>query len=69
MKAQQNCIDRAIIFSMLSTRKQRAKERRARQADMMSDVENSDVMLGSYSRNELESNSEERNIEVDLERT
>ena len=33
----------------------------------MSDVENSDVMLGSYSRNELENNSEDRNIiEVNL---
>ena len=32
----------------------------------MSDVENLDVILGSYSRNKLESNSEDRNIEVDL---
>ena len=49
---------------MPSTRNQRAKER---QADLMSDVENSDVMLGSYSRNELENNSEDGNIiEVNL---
>ena len=46
---------------MPSTRKRRAKER---QADMMSDVDNLDVMLGSYSRNVQESNSEDRNIEV-----
>ena len=31
----------------------------------MSDVENLDVMLGSYSRNELESKSEDRNVQVD----
>ena len=52
---------------MPSTRKRRAKERRSRQADLMSDVENLDVMLGSFSRNEIESNSEERNAEADLE--
>ena len=32
----------------------------------MSGVENLDVMLGSYSRNQLEVNSDERNDEVDL---
>ena len=32
----------------------------------MSDVENLDVMLGSYSRNQLEVNSDDRNDEVDL---
>ena len=52
---------------MPSTRKHRAKERRSRQGDIMSDVENLDVMLGSCSRNELESNSEDRNVEVALE--
>ena len=51
---------------MPSTRKQRAKERRSRQVDLMSDVEDLDVMLGSYSRNEMESNSGDRNDEVDL---
>ena len=48
---------------MPSTRKRRAKER---QADMMSDVDKLDVILGSYSRNVQESNSEDRNIEVHL---
>ena len=51
---------------MPSTRKQRAKERRSRQVDLMSDVEDLDVMLGSYSRNEMESNSGDRNDEVDF---
>ena len=32
----------------------------------MSDVENLDVMLGSYSRNAEESNSEDRDIDADL---
>ena len=34
--------------------------------DLMSGVENLDVMLGSYSRNQLEVNSDDRNDEVDL---
>ena len=50
---------------MPSTRNQRAKERRSRQVDLMSDTENLDIMLGSYSRNELESNSIDRNDEMD----
>ena len=37
---------------MPSTRKQKAKERRSRQLEMLSDVENVDIMLGSYSRDE-----------------
>ena len=52
---------------MSSTRKQRAKERRSRQVDLMSDTKNLDVMVGSYSRNELESNSVDRNDEMDHE--
>ena len=52
---------------MPSTRKQKAKERRSRQVDLMSDTENLDIMLGSYLRNELESNSVDRNDEMDHE--
>ena len=37
---------------MHSTRKQKAKERRSRQLDIMSDVENVDIVLGSYSRDD-----------------
>ena len=33
----------------------------------MSNLATMDVMLGAYSRNELESNSEDRNVEVDIE--
>ena len=36
---------------MLSTRKQKAGEKRSRQSDVMSDVENLDIMLGSFSEN------------------
>ena len=39
---------------MPSTRKQKAKERRSRQSDLMSDIENLDVMLGSYQRDDCE---------------
>ena len=45
---------------MPSTRKQKAKERRSRQLDIMSDVENVDVMLGSYSGN-IEGNDHSEN--------
>ena len=51
---------------MPSTRKQKAKQRRSRQVDLMSDTENVDVILGSYSRNELDSNSVNMNNAVDL---
>ena len=44
---------------MPSTRKQKAKERRSRQLDMMSDVENVDIMLGSYSRDDEENDISE----------
>ena len=51
---------------MPSTRKQEAREKRSRQSDVMSDIENMDVMLGGYSRSELESNSEDRSNEVNI---
>ena len=51
---------------MPSTRKQKAKPRRSNQSDVLSDFENMDVMLGTYSRNELDSDQEETNIEADL---
>ena len=34
---------------MPATKNQNSKERRSRQLDILSDVENVDVMLGSYS--------------------
>ena len=52
---------------MPSTRNQRAKERRSRQVDLMSDTENLDIMLGSYSKNDLERNSVDRNEEMSHE--
>ena len=41
-----------LTFLFPSTRRQQAKERRSRKLDMMSDVENVDIMIGSYSRDE-----------------
>ena len=52
---------------MPSTRKQKAKERRSRQLDFMFDVENVDVMLGSYSRNDEENDHSENEINSDSE--
>ena len=50
---------------MPSTRRQKAKERRSRQLDMMSDVENVDIMLGSYSRDDEENNISENELNLD----
>ena len=50
---------------MPSTRKQKVREKRAKQSGVMSDVENLDVMLGTYSRNELA--GQENNSEIDLD--
>ena len=52
---------------MPSTRKQRAKETRFRQSDVMSDLENMDAMLGPYPRIAFKSNFSERNMQIDLE--
>ena len=52
---------------MPSTRKQRAKERRSREVDLMSDAETLDISLGSHSRNEPENNSVDENDEMDRE--
>ena len=50
---------------MPSTRKQKAKERRSRQFDMLSDVENVDIMLGRYSRDDEENNASENEVNLD----
>ena len=50
---------------MPSTRKQKAKERRSRQLDILSDVENVDIMLGRYSRDEEENMASENEVNLD----
>ena len=52
---------------MPSTRKQKAKERRSRQLDIMSDVENVDVLLGSSSRINGEGDQSENELNLDSE--
>ena len=52
---------------MPSTRKQKAKEKRSRQLDIMSDVENVDVMLRSYSRNDEGDDQSENELNLDSE--
>ena len=49
---------------MPSTRKQKAKEKRARQSDVLSDLENMNVMLGNYPENQSDVDLDE-NVEVD----
>ena len=50
---------------MLSTRKQKAKERRSRQLDIMSDVESVEKMLGSYSKDDERNNYSEDEMNLD----
>ena len=50
---------------MPSTRKQKAREKRSRQSDVMSDIENLDVMLGSYQRENNEFRSENNENTLD----
>ena len=52
---------------MPSTRKQKAKEKRSRQSDVMSDIEIFDVMLGSYQRDNSEVQDRASENEMDLE--
>ena len=52
---------------MPSTRKPKAKEKRSRQSDAMSDLDNMEIMLRNYSRNDLDCQSGEREAEGDLE--
>ena len=52
---------------MPSTRKKKAKEKRARQSDVMSDVENLDIMLGSYSRDAQVEQGNISDVEGDFE--
>ena len=48
----QNLLLKNPSFQMPTTRKQRAKERQSKQMDISSDMENADIMLGSYSRDD-----------------
>ena len=50
---------------MPSTRKQKSKEQCSRQLDMVSDVKNVDIMLGSYSRDDEENDISENGVKLD----
>ena len=50
-------------LAMPSTRKQKAKEKRSRQSDVMSDLKNMSVMLGKYPKNRSDEELNE-NIEI-----
>ena len=52
---------------MPSNRKQKAKEKRSRQPDVMSDIENMDVVLGNFPQNSFERPEVACEIEVDIE--
>ena len=50
---------------MPSTRKQKAKERRSKQVDIMFDVENADIMLGNYSTDDEGNYQSESELNLD----
>ena len=50
---------------MPSTRKERSKERRSRQSDMMSDVKIVDIMLDSYSKNDERNEQSDNELNLD----
>ena len=50
---------------MPSTRKQKAKTRRSRQLDIVSDVINVDIMLEGYSKDEYRNNQSEDELNLD----
>ena len=52
---------------MPSTRKQKAREKRSRQSDVMSDIENLDVMLGNYQEDDQVRGEDIGNTDFDLE--
>ena len=52
---------------MPSTRKQKAREKRSRHSDVMSDIENLDVMLGNYTNSEIRDQEAVDQIEYDPE--
>ena len=52
---------------MPSTRKQKANEKCTRQSDVMSDIENLDVMLGNYANSDIRDQDTVDQIENDPE--
>ena len=51
---------------MPSTRKQKAKVKRSTQSDVMTDIENLDVMLGNYPNSEMTDQENVGEVELDL---
>ena len=51
---------------MPATRKQKARDKRSRHSDVMSDIQNLDVMLGMYQRDNCEAQEENSENEMDL---
>ena len=55
------------LIEMPSTRKQKPREKRSRQSDALSDIENLDVMLGNYTNSEIREQEAVDQIEIDPE--
>ena len=62
-----HCLNPKSLIDMPSIRKQKAKEKRSRQSDVLSDKENLDVMLGNYTNSEIREQEAVDQIEIDPE--
>ena len=60
-----NSLLNKTFFDIPSTRKQTAKEKRLRHSDVMSDIENLDVMLGNYTNSEIRGQEPVDQIKID----
>ena len=67
MRYSIHCWNLKFFIDMPSTRKQKAKEKRSRHSDAMSDIENLDVMLGNYTNSENRDQEAIDQIEIDPE--
>ena len=55
------------FFTVPSSRRQKAREKRSRQSDVMSDIESLDVMLGNFQQNDQVSDETASEADFDLE--
>ena len=51
---------------MSSTSTQKTKKKSSRQSDAVSDLENVDMIMGNYSRNEVSDEQEESDVDLNL---
>ena len=58
-------LKRSQFLAMLATRQQKAKEKRSRHSDVMSDIENLEIMLRTFPKNDSKNEPENERGEAD----